>query len=259
VNISSFAAVCAGLSLGILAACSDRPASATVQTPPPGATAGLAASHAQAAASPDQSVTGTVLETMDASNYTYMRIKTGSGELWAAASQLAVAVGDTVTVSLDQPMEHFHSKALNRDFDVIYFVSRVGRPGDPAAALPAGHPSVPSTAAAAAAVTAPIERAPNGSTVAEVWQTRKTLAGKTVTVRGKVVKYNGGILGVNWIHLQDGSGAAADGSNDITVTTDAPATLGDIITATGTVALDKDLGAGYFYPVIIEHATIVRR
>ena len=209
-----------------------------------------------AAPAGDQAVTGTVLETMDAANYTYVRVKTDSRELWAAASQFKVAVGDKIVVSLDQPMEHFHSKALNRDFDVIYFVSRVGQADGASTAMPAGHPPVQ---AAAAAVTTPVEPASGGTTVADVWKTRTALSGKTVTVRGKVVKYNGGILGVNWIHLQDGTGKAADGSNDITVTTDAPASLGDVITATGTVAIDKDFGAGYFYKVIVEHATVVNK
>ena len=249
------------MSLSTLAACSDRSTAAPARTPPPGAATPMIAHQptgaAQAAPSGDQVVTGTVLETMDAANYTYVRVKTDSRELWAAASQFKVAVGDKVTISLDQPMEHFHSKALNRDFDVIYFVSRVGQGDVASTAMPAGHPSV--QAAAASAVTTPVEPASGGTTVAALWKTRASLAGKTVTVRGKVVKYNGGILGVNWIHLQDGTGNAADGSNDITVTTDAPARPGDVITATGTVAIDKDFGAGYFYKVIVEHATVVNK
>jgi hypothetical protein len=91
--------------------------------------------------------------------------------------------------------------------------------------------------------------------VAALWKGRATLAGKRVTVRGKVVKFNGGILGVNWIHIQDGTGRAADGSNDITVTSDMTATVGDVVTVTGIVGLNKDLGSGYSYPVIIERAT----
>jgi hypothetical protein len=69
-----------------------------------------------------------------------------------------------------------------------------------------------------------MEPAKDETTVAAVWKTRTALAGRKVTVRCKVVKYNGGILGVNWIHVQDGTGKATDGSNDITVTSemDAP-------------------------------------
>ena len=99
---------------------------------------------------------------------------------------------------------------------------------------------------------------PTITTIETVWKTRTTLAGKTVTVRGKVMKFNGGILGVNWIHLQDGSGKEADHTNDITVTSDADAKLGETITATGVVGINKDLGSGYNYPVIIEKAKLTR-
>lgn len=116
-------------------------------------------------------------------------------------------------------------------------------------ALAAGRYVAAQTRSGAAAAVTPIET---------VWKTRTTLAGKTVTVRGKVMKFNGGILGVNWIHLQDGSGKEADRTNDITVTSDAEAKIGETITATGVVGINKDLGSGYNYPVIIEKATITR-
>ena len=31
--------------------------------------------------------------------------------------------------------------------------------------------------------------------------------------------------------------------------------VGDIVSATGTVAIDKDFGYGYFYPVIVEKSS----
>ncbi len=73
-------------------------------------------------------------------------------------------------------------------------------------------------------------------------------------VRGKVVKFNAGILGHNWIHLQDGSGG--NGTNDLTITTDATVKVGDVVTMRGTVALNRDFGAGYNYPLILENATV---
>ena len=104
-------------------------------------------------------------------------------------------------------------------------------------------------AAAPAAAPTPIET---------VWKTRSALVGKTVTIRGKVVKFNGGILGVNWIHVQDGSGKETERTNDITVTSDAEAKVGETITVTGVVGINKDLGSGYNYPVIIEKAKLMR-
>ena len=66
---------------------------------------------------------------MDAANYTYMRLDTGKDQVWVAASQFPVKVGDRLSVIPEMPMENFHSKSLNRDFPLIYFVSRVGRDG----------------------------------------------------------------------------------------------------------------------------------
>jgi hypothetical protein len=162
------------------------------------------------------------------------------------------------------PMENFRSETLKRDFPLIYFTTRIGREGEAVAAAPAmmsahgmgggAQSGAADARAGAAQVTEPIQPAPGGATIASVWASRKSLAGKTVTVRGKVVKFNGGIMGRNWIHIQDGTGAAADGTHDLLVTSDAAAKVGDIITATGTVAIDKDFTAGYTYAVLIEGA-----
>jgi hypothetical protein len=189
-------------------------------------------------------MTGTVVETMDASNYTYVRIKSRTAEVWVAAAQFKVALGDHLTVPLENPMEDFESKSLKRTFPLIYFVSRVSREGE---ALSAATPSQPSVK---------VDMAPGGMRVGDVWARRQALSGKSITVRGTVVKFNGGILGRNWIHIQDGTGSSKEGTDDLTVTSDAVATVGTVVTITGNLALDKDFGAGYAYPVIVESAAI---
>lgn len=137
--------------------------------------------------------------------------------------------------------------------------TRAAQPADTAVpALAVGHAGVQTPATNASAETAAMQPDKDVTTVAVLWKTRTALAGKKVTLRGKVVKFNGGILGVNWIHIQDGTGNEADGTNDITVTSEAETKVGEVITVTGTVVLNKDLGSGYNYPVIIEHATIER-
>ena len=100
---------------------------------------------------------------------------------------------------------------------------------------------------------------PDARTIAQLWSEKKSLVGKTVTVRGVVVKATNGVMGKNWIHLQDGSGDAKLGSNDLTVTSVDQAAVGETITITGTVRTDKDFGAGYAYAVIVEDAKIVKK
>jgi hypothetical protein len=100
-----------------------------------------------------------------------------------------------------------------------------------------------------------IAPAEGGKTIAEVFAGKADLAGQAVVFRGKVVKANSGIMGMNWLHVRDGSGA--EGSNDLTVTTlDATPGVGDTVLVSGTVALDRDLGMGYTYDVIVENATV---
>ena len=94
-----------------------------------------------------------------------------------------------------------------------------------------------------------------GRTVASVWADRASLAGKNVIVRGKVVKFNGGIMDRNWIHIQDGSGGAADKTNDLTITTADNVKVGDVVTVTGPWR-GQGLRRGYSYAVIVENAKI---
>ena len=93
--------------------------------------------------------------------------------------------------------------------------------------------------------------------VGDLFKQKASLDNKKVAVKGKVVKVSAGIMGRNWIHLQDGSGDQGAKTNDLTVTTmqELP-DVGKTVTVTGILRKDKDFGSGYFYPVIIEEATI---
>jgi len=96
----------------------------------------------------------------------------------------------------------------------------------------------------------------NGRTVAEVYAQRTLLKEKTVAVQDTVTKFSANILDRNWIHLRDGSGAAASGSNDLLVTTKQKVKVGDVFVARGPVTTDVNYGSGYAYPVVIENATL---
>jgi len=75
-------------------------------------------------------------------------------------------------------------------------------------------------------------------------------------VRGKVVKVNNGVMKRNFLHIQDGTGK--QGSNDLTVTSQETAEIGDEVVVTGKLAVDKDFGAGYTYPILLEEAHITK-
>ena len=257
--------VVALLLLGGLAGCGKGPDKAAPAAPNAGSPApALTPAHAGSTANAATTVTGTVAETMDSGGYTYARLQTAKGDVWIAATEFKVRQGERLTAPLEMPMTNFNSQTLKRSFPLIYFVSQVAREGHPLSA-PQGQSAAPpapahgNAAAAAADDAAPIERiapAPGGHSIADVWAKRKSLAGQQVVVRGKVVKVNRGILERNWIHLQDGSGSAADRTNDLVVTTVADVKVGDIVTMSGVLATGIDIGGGYAYDVILEKAVL---
>jgi hypothetical protein len=220
------------------------------------------------------SIRGTVLEAIDVAGYTYMRLKTGNGEVWAAVQKVAVKRGSDVTIMNVMPMNNFESKTLKRKFDIIFF-GNIGPATAAAAESPqfasghggsvdrraqegvaAPHASLGNAPVGTGEIKVKKAEGPGGKTVSEICVAKASLKEVSVAVRGKVVKYNPGIMGKNWIHLRDGSGSNEKKDNDITVTTSDSAAVGDVILVKGRVRLDRDFGSGYVYPVIIEDAKV---
>jgi hypothetical protein len=271
------------LALVLFAGCGKKPATpaagvAGPDSPAHGAAlkaSGPAAVIPQAPEPALATVSGIVEETLDAADYTYMRLRTdGGGETWAAITKSKVKKGDSVTVVNAMSMDGFESKTLNRKFDHIVFgILGDGKPGAPSAPvsahgtaadapkgapLAAPHAKVADGPADAGDVRVPKAEGKDARTVAQVFAERAQLKDKTVTVRGKVVKANTGIMGRNWYHIRDGSGSREKKDDDLTVTTGDPAAVGDVVVVKGVVHVDKDFGAGYQYPVVLEDAKVTK-
>lgn len=195
---------------------------------------------------------------MNSGGYTYVKVDCGGRLVWAAGPATEVAVGDKVSMSLGVEMRDFSSPSLERTFESIYFVTGIQRSDD-------GSPSeTQSVAEAHRKSSGPseqpsfdfssIDKPEDARTIAEIFSSRAELAGVEILVLGKVVKFSPQIMGKNWIHLQDGTGEP--GSNDLTVTTDATASVGDTVLVRGKVGLNKDIGAGYRFDVLIEDAAV---
>ncbi len=260
-----------------LSACKKQEAPLDQAAPAAAPAAGQAPAAAPPPAAAVDSIKGKILEKINASNYSYLRLQTATGEIWAAVPVTPADVGAEVTVAQPMAMDGFESKTLGRKFDKLVFGTLSGE-------MPAGHPPVgapegnTATAPAAAPGGAPatagigatpppsaaeigpihVDKAagPDGRTVAEVFANKAALKESHVVIHGKVVKFSSGIMGRNWLHLRDGTGTEAAGDHDITVTTSDSAAVGDTITINGVVRLDKDFGAGYAYAVIIEEAKV---
>jgi len=226
-----------------------------------------AAPAAENVAKPEaEPLSGKVLQTMDSGGYTYVYIQQKNGEkVWIAFVVTPVTVGSQMTFKGGMEMRNFESKSLKRKFDKIYFAD---------AALsdaPAKSASTPSSkdkdkvatggskAAASAKdakISVPKADGANAYTVQEIFANSAKLNKKKVVVRGKVVKVSTGIMGKNWIHIQDGTGSQAKKNHNLVCTSKETADVDDIVTVSGILAKDKDFGGGYKYSAIVEESSV---
>jgi hypothetical protein len=193
-------------------------------------------------------VSGKVVETMNSGGYTYALVDTGNGKTWVALPQTEIAVGSEIACRPGMTMNNFNSTTLNRSFEHIVFT-----PG-----LASSGTAVPSAGAAAPAEAITVSKAggANARTIGEIFEKKASLANTPVVVQAKIVKISRGIMGKNWLHLQDGTGSQTAGTNDLVVTTDSLPEIGEVVTITGNLSLDRDFGAGYRYGVIVENAEV---
>lgn len=237
-----------------------EPASKANDTPQPPA--------APAPAS-ETALVGEVREAIDVAEYTYLRLATQGGELWAAVSKTPVTVGAQVSIVDAARMTNFESATLKRTFDVIYF-GNLGLPGrapGPTGALPPGHPplaghdaaSSPHGAAAAPLPASSVKVTPavgaNAYAIAALFSQSASLDGKPGRVRGQIVKATP-VQGVTYYRLRDGS-SEEPSTAELVVSSTAQAKPGDVVTFEGRVRTNVDVGIGFKYPVMLEHAKLV--
>lgn len=202
-----------------------------------------------------------VEEVIQASNYTYLKVSENKAELWIAVNKQEAAPGEVYYYDQGLEMKEFNSKELKRTFASIYFVQGLSK--EPIAA--AGNattamgenkmPNKPVKNAAQKKEGVTVAPAQAGLTIDKLYADRSNFEGKKIKMKGQVVKINEGVMGKNWIHIQDGSGTE---NFDLTVTTLDGMKLGDVVAFEGTISLKKDFGYGYFYEVIMEDAKLVK-
>ncbi len=210
---------------------------------------------------PEGYTRGVVIKTMNSGGYSYMLLDQDGKEEWIAATQMEVKKDDTVYYQIAMEMKDFHSNTMNKDFKKIIFSSECTK--NPWKDLPAGsdmkgmkgdnpHKKL-KTSRDEELIIQPFQ---GGYTVEQLYKQKSSLSGKTVKIRGKVVKFSPDIMGKNWVHIQDGTGSKND--YDLTVTTMETMNVGNIVVFEGVLAVDKDFGSGYKFSVIIENASIIK-
>lgn len=193
-----------------------------------------------------------VKEVIQTSAYTYLKVDNNNKEVWIAITKQDIKEGSTVYYKEGLKMENFTSPELQRTFEAVYFVQEIS--DQPIKAkmpeeLMGSEPKKP----VLSKLDIKIEQPEGGISIGELYAKRNDYAGKNVKVKGQVTKVNIAIMERNWVHIQDGS---ADGVNfDLTITTVHEPKVGDVITYSGTLILNKDFGSGYSYDLLLENAS----
>jgi hypothetical protein len=201
-----------------------------------------------------------VAEVIQGNTYTYMKVKENSGERWIATGKTEASTGDVLYYGQALEMPNFHSKEIDRTFDMIYFIDQVSdSPIEHAHSgqMPMGQMSQGHSGAVKSEQKSDIalNKSSNEVTIADIYTSPKEFEGKEFEIRGVVTKVNKEIMGKNWVHLQDGTNN--NGAFDLTVTTQALPKVNEEVTFKGSLTLEKDFGAGYYYDVIMEDAKMV--
>jgi len=194
-----------------------------------------------------------VKEVLQASTYTYLFVNENKEDYWIAVSKVDIKVDDHLYYNKALEMKDFKSEELDRTFDRILFVEDLG-------GMKLKTESIPNDSlhnklkVQEKKPIIDVDIAPDGIRIAELMKNRDNYANKKIIIRGQVVKINAGIMDRNWVHLKDGT--SHSGKSDLTFTTQEVVKVGDVVTFEGTVALEKEYGAGYIYPLIVENAVL---
>ena len=192
-----------------------------------------------------------VKEVIQVQGYTYLHVNENGKELWLASPTFEAKTGETYYYQKGFEMINFKSKELNRTFESITFLEEVSK--EPVKeTIPVQAVSPGSSKSEVAKEEISISPAEGGITISELFSRKESYTGKKVKIKGQVTKFSPEIMGTNWIHIQDGTDY--DGNFDLTVTSGTVVNVGDTITFEGKITLNKDLGYGYFFEVLMEDA-----
>ncbi len=200
--------------------------------------------------------TVTVNEILKTSKYLYLNVNENDEQFWIATQKKEIIVGETYFYNGGLLKTNFESNELKKAFELIYLVSNL---------VPINHGnnsdilknSKPNTELKDESQVSNNKRkieVKGSMAIAELVKNHEKYDGKTIQISGECVKINPNIMGVNWIHIKDGT----KDDYDLVITSDIFVQEGSIVTMKATVTLNKDFGAGYKYDLILENGILVK-
>jgi len=192
-------------------------------------------------------------EYIDGGSYAYIFVNESGNKYWMSLTNMEVEVGNTYYYEGGMVMKNFESKHLKRTFNFITFVNEI-RTSEIVKVT--DKPNKEENKTKLEEDIEKIEQPKGGKSLESIFQNKASLNKKNITVRGKVIKVNNGIMDKNWVHISDGT--QLEGKKSLTVTTQATVKVGEIVTLNGILTLDKDFGYGYVYDILLEEGELIQ-
>lgn len=196
-----------------------------------------------------------VREVMQSSKYIYAKVKEGSETYWIATGPGSIKPGATYVFNEAVVKKDFLSAELDREFDSIYLVTQLV-PADRKEDLKRLRFNPHANAAETETddshdgkETEQVQKV----TLNELLKEPKRFENQQLEISGICIKVNANILDRNWIHLK----SHRDDAQEVVATSSHLPLVGESITLQAIVRLDKDFGAGYIYPVLLEDAILI--
>ncbi len=178
----------------------------------------------------------TVLEHKKSGGYTYLYVDDSTSKFWAAVPEMEVKKGDKLSLNKQMWVQNFYSKTLDETFDALLFAM---------------------IKKDKVQINVDFQKKKEGYlSVAEVFEKAKELEAKEVQVNGVITKVSYGILGYNWVHIQDTTKYKTENDLIFLLHTN-NFKEGDRVNISGKVTNNRDFGAGYKYKVIVDEAKII--
>ncbi|MBK8348376.1 MAG: SH3-like domain-containing protein [Saprospiraceae bacterium] len=191
-------------------------------------------------------------EVLQTERYTYLNVTEADKAFWIATAKTDAKKGLTYLYRGGLMKTNFESIEFKRTFDTIYLVSNIisatAHPGGNISGDQTHNLSQPATTSSEMPVVK------NAVKLSDLFTNKTKYDGQIITVSGECIKVNNGIMGRNWVHIQDGSKLKGK-AIDLTVTTNMNIEIGSKLALKGKITLNKDFGAGYKYEIIMEEAS----
>ena len=120
---------------------------------------------------------------INTTNYTYIQVEENGNDYWIAVTKMDVNKGETLYYSKSMEMKDFHSTELNRTFDRVLFVDGISK-SPQSQSTGFVHPQINKSPE----INQKVKPLDGGKTVKDIFANSNELSGKTVRIRGEVVK-----------------------------------------------------------------------